>query len=199
MCWRGGACDERARASDDRRLAGTGAARPRRRHRVATPLYGRRRHRLALAARDGALYRWPLRVATPFWPNLAETAKAFAIALVISIIIGLVIGFALGFHRLPATFWSRCWSVLRVPKITLYPIPPLLRARHVGEGRVRRHPWLDPDRAVHHRRGAAHQAGADQDRPHIEVELARIGVRILFPAAHCPKSSPGCASGSRSP
>ena len=32
-CWRGGGCDERARASDDRRLAGTGAARRRRRRR----------------------------------------------------------------------------------------------------------------------------------------------------------------------
>ncbi len=57
VCWRGGGCDEQAGASDDRRLARTGAARRRRRHRVATPLHGRRRHRVALAARDACAIR----------------------------------------------------------------------------------------------------------------------------------------------
>jgi NitT/TauT family transport system permease protein len=34
-----------------------------------------------------------------FWPNLAETAKAFAVALAISIVLGLAIGFSLDAGR----------------------------------------------------------------------------------------------------
>src|SRR5262245_66255063 len=35
-----------------------------------------------------------------FWLHLADTLKAFAVALVIAIVLGLLIGFALGLYRL---------------------------------------------------------------------------------------------------
>jgi NitT/TauT family transport system permease protein len=58
-----------------------------------------------------------------FWPNLIETAKAFAVALVISIALGLAIGFALGFHRLAAAVFEPILvAFYSIPKLTLYPI-----------------------------------------------------------------------------
>ncbi len=58
-----------------------------------------------------------------FWPNLAETAKAFAVALVISIALGLAIGFVLGFYRLAgAVFEPMLVAFYSIPKLTLYPI-----------------------------------------------------------------------------
>jgi len=58
-----------------------------------------------------------------FWPNLTETAKAFAVALAFSIVLGLGIGFALGFHRLAAqVFEPMLVAFYSIPKLTLYPI-----------------------------------------------------------------------------
>jgi NitT/TauT family transport system permease protein len=58
-----------------------------------------------------------------FWPNLTETAKAFAVALVISIVLGLAIGFLLGFYRLAgAVFEPMLVAFYSIPKLTLYPI-----------------------------------------------------------------------------
>jgi NitT/TauT family transport system permease protein len=58
-----------------------------------------------------------------FWPNLAETAQAFAIALVIAIVMGLALGFALGFHRLTGDVLEPVLvGFYAVPKLTLYPI-----------------------------------------------------------------------------
>jgi NitT/TauT family transport system permease protein len=58
-----------------------------------------------------------------FWPNLAETAKAFAVALAISIVLGLAIGFALGFHRLAGEVFEPILTAFySIPKLTLYPI-----------------------------------------------------------------------------
>jgi NitT/TauT family transport system permease protein len=58
-----------------------------------------------------------------FWPNLIETAKAFAVALVISIVLGLAIGFLLGFYRLAgAVFEPMLTAFYSIPKLTLYPI-----------------------------------------------------------------------------
>jgi NitT/TauT family transport system permease protein len=58
-----------------------------------------------------------------FWPNLAETAKAFVVALAISIALGLAVGFALGFHRLAAAvFEPMLVAFYSIPKLTLYPI-----------------------------------------------------------------------------
>lgn len=58
-----------------------------------------------------------------FWPNLTETAKAFAVALVISILLGLAIGFVLGFYRLAgAVFEPMLVAFYSIPKLTLYPI-----------------------------------------------------------------------------
>jgi NitT/TauT family transport system permease protein len=58
-----------------------------------------------------------------FWPNLAETAKAFAVALAISIALGLAIGFSLGFHRLAGeVFEPMLVAFYSIPKLTLYPI-----------------------------------------------------------------------------
>jgi NitT/TauT family transport system permease protein len=58
-----------------------------------------------------------------FWPNLTETAKAFAVALVISIVLGLAMGFLLGFYRLAgAVFEPMLVAFYSIPKLTLYPI-----------------------------------------------------------------------------
>jgi NitT/TauT family transport system permease protein len=58
-----------------------------------------------------------------FWPHLAETMRAFAVALVIAIVAGLLIGFALALHRLSGDAMEPMLVALySVPKITLYPI-----------------------------------------------------------------------------
>jgi NitT/TauT family transport system permease protein len=58
-----------------------------------------------------------------FWPHLAETAEAFAVALVIATALGLVLGFALGFHRLAGDVLEPVLvAIYSVPKLTLYPI-----------------------------------------------------------------------------
>ena len=58
-----------------------------------------------------------------FWPHLAETAQAFALALLIAIVSGLAIGFILGFSRMMGeVFEPVLVAVYSVPKITLYPI-----------------------------------------------------------------------------
>lgn len=58
-----------------------------------------------------------------FWPNLIESAKAFAAALVIAVGLGLGIGFALGFHRRSGDVLEPMLTALySIPKITLYPI-----------------------------------------------------------------------------
>ena len=58
-----------------------------------------------------------------FWGHLAETARAFSLALVFSIVLGLGIGFALGLHRFSSEVAEPILVALySVPKITLYPI-----------------------------------------------------------------------------
>ena len=58
-----------------------------------------------------------------FWPNVLETAQAFAIAILLSIAIGLAIGFTLGLNRFAnATFEPMLVASYAIPKITLYPI-----------------------------------------------------------------------------
>ncbi len=58
-----------------------------------------------------------------FWVHLADTSKAFSIALVIAIVLGLLIGFALALHRLSGDAMEPMLVALySVPKITLYPI-----------------------------------------------------------------------------
>ena len=58
-----------------------------------------------------------------FWPNLEETAKAFAFALALSVAIGLAIGFLLGLNSfLEDVFEPMLVTAYSVPKITLYPI-----------------------------------------------------------------------------
>ena len=58
-----------------------------------------------------------------FWPHVAETAKAFALALLISVVLGLAIGFSLGLSKLAnAVFEPMLTASYAIPKITLYPI-----------------------------------------------------------------------------
>ena len=58
-----------------------------------------------------------------FWPNLAETARAFALALLLSVVFGLAAGFTLGLSRLAnAVFEPMLVASYAIPKITLYPI-----------------------------------------------------------------------------
>jgi NitT/TauT family transport system permease protein len=58
-----------------------------------------------------------------FWPNLQETAKAFAAALVIAVAMGISIGMALGFSRLAGDVFEPVLVALySIPKVTLYPI-----------------------------------------------------------------------------
>jgi NitT/TauT family transport system permease protein len=66
-----------------------------------------------------------------FWLHLADTLKAFAVALAIAIALGLLIGFALGLHRLSGDAMEPILVALySIPKITLYPI--ILLAFGVG-------------------------------------------------------------------
>jgi NitT/TauT family transport system permease protein len=58
-----------------------------------------------------------------FWVHLADTMKAFGVALAIAIALGLLIGFALALHRLSGDAMEPMLVALySVPKITLYPI-----------------------------------------------------------------------------
>jgi NitT/TauT family transport system permease protein len=58
-----------------------------------------------------------------FWGHLAETARAFALALALAILGGLAIGFGLGLHRFSGEVAEPILVALySVPKITLYPI-----------------------------------------------------------------------------
>jgi NitT/TauT family transport system permease protein len=58
-----------------------------------------------------------------FAGHLAETARAFAMALVLAVVIGLGIGFTLGGHRfLGEVFEPMLIALYSIPKITLYPI-----------------------------------------------------------------------------
>ena len=58
-----------------------------------------------------------------FWLHLADSAKAFAVALAIAVVLGLLIGFALGLHRLSGDAMEPMLVALySIPKITLYPI-----------------------------------------------------------------------------
>lgn len=62
-----------------------------------------------------------------FWPHLAETAKAFSIALALSVLFGLAIGFGLGLNRFANdVFEPMLVAAYSIPKITLYPIVLLM-------------------------------------------------------------------------
>jgi NitT/TauT family transport system permease protein len=66
-----------------------------------------------------------------FWLHLADTLKAFAVALAIAVALGLLIGFSLGLHRLSGDAMEPMLVALySIPKITLYPI--ILLAFGVG-------------------------------------------------------------------
>jgi NitT/TauT family transport system permease protein len=58
-----------------------------------------------------------------FWVHLADSLKAFSVALVIAVALGLLIGFSLGLHRLSGdAIEPMLVSLYSIPKITLYPI-----------------------------------------------------------------------------
>ncbi|HEV2676737.1 MAG TPA: ABC transporter permease subunit [Aliidongia sp.] len=58
-----------------------------------------------------------------FWGHLAETARAFCIALLIAIAIGLSTGFLLGLNKFASEVLEPLLiAVYSIPKITLYPI-----------------------------------------------------------------------------
>lgn len=58
-----------------------------------------------------------------FWLHLADSLKAFSVALAIAIALGLLIGFGLGLHRLSGDAMEPMLVALySIPKITLYPI-----------------------------------------------------------------------------
>lgn len=58
-----------------------------------------------------------------FWVHIAETARAFGVALVLAILIGLSTGFLLGLNRFASDVLEPVLiAVYSIPKITLYPI-----------------------------------------------------------------------------
>jgi NitT/TauT family transport system permease protein len=72
---------------------------------------------------DTVRYLLELLGTATFWGHLAETTRAFAMALAFSIVLGLGIGFALGLHRFSSEVAGPILVALySVPKITLYPI-----------------------------------------------------------------------------
>jgi NitT/TauT family transport system permease protein len=72
---------------------------------------------------DTVRYLLELLATQTFWGHLAETARAFGMALALSILFGLGLGFALGLHRFSSEVAEPILVALySVPKITLYPI-----------------------------------------------------------------------------
>jgi NitT/TauT family transport system permease protein len=73
--------------------------------------------------RETVVYTLQLLSSTSFYPHLAETGQAFAIALAIAISCGILIGFSLGLYRFAADVGEPVLVALySIPKITLYPI-----------------------------------------------------------------------------
>jgi NitT/TauT family transport system permease protein len=73
--------------------------------------------------RDTIAYTVELLSSPSFYPHLAETGQAFAIALAIAITCGILIGFSLGLYRFAAEVGEPVLVALySIPKITLYPI-----------------------------------------------------------------------------
>jgi NitT/TauT family transport system permease protein len=73
--------------------------------------------------RDTVAFTLQLVGSANFYPHLAETARAFAIALGIAISCGILIGFALGLYRFAAEVGEPVLVALySIPKLTLYPI-----------------------------------------------------------------------------
>jgi len=72
---------------------------------------------------DTISYTLQLLGSPSFYPHLAETAQAFAVALLIAISCGILIGFTLGLYRFAGEVGEPVLVALySIPKITLYPI-----------------------------------------------------------------------------
>jgi NitT/TauT family transport system permease protein len=68
-------------------------------------------------------YTGRLLIGDMLWPNVAETMKAFLVALAIAVAGGLAIGFLLGYSRLAGDIFEPVLvAFYSIPKITLYPI-----------------------------------------------------------------------------
>jgi NitT/TauT family transport system permease protein len=73
--------------------------------------------------RDTFAYTLELLGSPTFYPHLAETGQAFAVALAIAISCGMLIGFSLGLYRFAGEVGEPVLVALySIPKITLYPI-----------------------------------------------------------------------------
>jgi NitT/TauT family transport system permease protein len=73
--------------------------------------------------RETIAYTFELLSSPSFYPHLAETAQAFAVALAIAISCGILIGFSLGLYRFAGEVGEPVLVALySIPKITLYPI-----------------------------------------------------------------------------
>jgi NitT/TauT family transport system permease protein len=73
--------------------------------------------------RETISYTLELLGSPSFYPHLAETAQAFAVALAIAISCGILIGFSLGLYRFAGEVGEPVLVALySIPKITLYPI-----------------------------------------------------------------------------
>ena len=76
---------------------------------------------------DTVLYLGQLLGTAGFWEHLAETGRAFGVALVLSAALGLGIGLPVGLNRLAANVAEPMLaSAYAVPKIVLYPIVLLI-------------------------------------------------------------------------
>lgn len=72
---------------------------------------------------DTIFYTFDLITSASFWPHVATTMAAFALALLIAGAGGIVLGAILGFHRLSGEVAEPILVALySVPKVTLYPI-----------------------------------------------------------------------------
>jgi len=68
-------------------------------------------------------YTWALFARPTFWPHVAESARAFSVAIVIAVTLGMATGLILGFSRLAGQVFEPILVALySVPKVTLYPI-----------------------------------------------------------------------------
>lgn len=76
---------------------------------------------------DTILYLGHLLGTAQFWGHLAETGRAFGVAMVLSVVLGLGIGLPTGLNRLAAAIAEPMLvSAYAIPKIVLYPIVLLI-------------------------------------------------------------------------
>ena len=126
-------------------------------------------------------------------------ARAFFTALAISLVAGLVAGLALGAHRLSGEVAEPLLvgALLDPEDHALSGDPAAVRARHLGQDRVRRDPRHHSGDPVHHERGAQHPRRLSARGARDAADRRCRPPRPSSCRPRCRRSSPASASASR--